>query len=1217
MLVLERLSDARRNGHPVLAVMRGSRGQPGRRVQRPHRAQRPLPAAGHPAGAGQRPARRAGDRRGRGARHRHPLGDPIEAQALLATYGQDRPADRPLWLGSLKSNIGHTQAAAGVGGVIKMVQALRHGRAAPHPARRRAHRASRLVAGHRASCSPSRSHWPQTGRAAPRRRSPPSASAAPTRTSILEEAPAGRGATSSRPPRRCCRGCCPGTPTGPCAPRPTAAVAPGRARRPTSPRWVVPWPAGPGSTTGRWCSAATAAAAAPGSPRWPPASRPGRGHRHRRRRRSGRVRLPRPGRAVGRHGRRAAGRLAGLRRADARAAPPSCAPYVDWALLDVVRGVPGAPALDRVDVVQPALWAMMVSLAATWRAYGVEPDAVVGHSQGEIAAACVAGALSLDDGARVVALRSRAIGEKLAGRGGMVSVGLPADRAQERIARWAGDSPSPRSTAPARWWSPATPEALRELVAALTEERGPGQAGRRRLRLALRAGGGAGTPAAGGPGPDQPPDRRRSGALHGHRRLGRHRRVSTPATGTTTCARRSGSTRRSALSPGRAGPGSWRSARTRCSAWGCRRRWSRPTAAAVVTGTLRRDDGGLDRLLTSLAELHVRGVGGGLGRRSARHPPGRPAHLRLPAPALLARADRRRPGRRRHRRRVLGRGGTRRPRRRSPTASAWTPPLVGEVLPGLTSWRSRQTRRRHRGRLAVPGGLAAGRRCPPVARSPASGGWSPRRRWPATTGCRVDRRRPGRAGAPRWSPSPAPTTPAGRPPPGCSPCSPSTTAPTRWASACPPASPPPSRWCRRSPPPTSPAGCGASPPAAWASTGSSRSPSPAQGALWGLGPVLALDYPGWWGGLVDLPAEWTPADRRPAGRRADRRRRGPGRAAPGRRAGPPAGPPAGDRGTRAALATRRAPSWSPAAPAGSAGTSPTGSPPGRRARGAGQPARPGRARRRRTDRTGMPGVRGGRLRRGRPGRGGRAPGRRSATTLTAVVHAAGTLHPEVPLGDDQPSTTSPTCAGPRCSARCTSTSCSPTGRWTPSCCSPRSRRSGAAPGRPATPTANAYLDALAAAAAGPGRGRHLGRLGQLGWRRRDGRRRGRRAPRPARRRRDGPPARRRRARAGPRPRRESPRRRRHRLGPVRARSSPCPGPGRCSPSCPRPHRRPPRRPTRRRPRRSPTGSPRCPRPNSGPCCSTRSAPTSPPSSATATPTRSSRSAPSRNSAWTR
>ncbi|MEK8104530.1 acyltransferase domain-containing protein [Micromonospora sp. M12] len=93
-----------------------------------------------------------------------------------------------------------------------------------------------------------------------------------------------------------------------------------------------------------------------------------------------------------------------------------------------------AGPLDRVDVVQPALFAVMVSLAAVWRSYGVRPSAVVGHSQGEIAAAYVAGALSLADAARVVALRSRCLAG-LTGRGGMVSVSLSAAEVAERYGR--------------------------------------------------------------------------------------------------------------------------------------------------------------------------------------------------------------------------------------------------------------------------------------------------------------------------------------------------------------------------------------------------------------------------------------------------------------------------------------------------------------------------------------------------------------------------------------------------------------------------------------------------------------------------------------------------------------------------------------------------------------------------------------------------------------
>ncbi|WP_010210640.1 acyltransferase domain-containing protein, partial [Pseudomonas amygdali] len=106
-------------------------------------------------------------------------------------------------------------------------------------------------------------------------------------------------------------------------------------------------------------------------------------------------------------------------------------PYVDWSLVAVLRGEEGAPSLERIDVVQPALFAVMVAIARLWQSLGCTPDAVIGHSQGEIAAAYIAGALKLEDAVKILAIRSQLMLAQ-AGTGAMATVVLPEQQAAEQ-----------------------------------------------------------------------------------------------------------------------------------------------------------------------------------------------------------------------------------------------------------------------------------------------------------------------------------------------------------------------------------------------------------------------------------------------------------------------------------------------------------------------------------------------------------------------------------------------------------------------------------------------------------------------------------------------------------------------------------------------------------------------------------------------------------------
>ncbi|GAA0440357.1 hypothetical protein Acor_12840 [Acrocarpospora corrugata] len=432
MLVLERLSDARRNGRKILAVVRGSAvnqdgASNGMTAPNGPAQERVVLQALADARLDSRDVD-AVEAHGTGTR----LGDPIEAQALLATYGRNRSAGRPLWLGSVKSNIGHTQAAAGVAGVIKMVKAMEH-RTLP-------------VTMHVAEPTP-HVDWSSGGVRVltetvllPADRTPRTAVSSfgisgTNAHVILEGAPEAEAATETTTGDRLIwvlsaksaaslRGQAArlGAFAGSAPEADLAAAGRVLARRSGFPHRAVVTAAGRAELVAALAAlaegaqhAAVITGVAPADVR-PVFVFPGQGSQW-------------AGMAVDLLDSDEAFR-AQLQRCD-----KALRPHTGWSVAAVLRADEGAPPLEGTDVIQPVLFAVMVSLAALWRSLGVDPTAVVGHSQGEITAACVAGALSLADAAKIVALRSKAL-VQLSGTGGMLAVSLPADQVSELLEPW-------------------------------------------------------------------------------------------------------------------------------------------------------------------------------------------------------------------------------------------------------------------------------------------------------------------------------------------------------------------------------------------------------------------------------------------------------------------------------------------------------------------------------------------------------------------------------------------------------------------------------------------------------------------------------------------------------------------------------------------------------------------------------------------------------------
>ncbi|WP_253774312.1 type I polyketide synthase [Goodfellowiella coeruleoviolacea] len=403
LVAVQRLSDARRAGRRVLAVIAGSAvNQDG--------ASNGLTAPSGPAqqrviraalgGAGLTPSDvDVVEAHGTGTR----LGDPIEAQALLATYGADRPADRPLLLGSIKSNIGHTQYAAGIAGVIKMILAMRRGVVPPtlhaeHPTTQVdwTTGAVELVTSARA--------WPAADR--PRRAGVSSFGMSGTNAHlILEEPPAGEPEPPAGEPVRLLVV--------------SARSSAGLAEQVERVRaWLDQHPDVPTADV-VWTLAT---------------GRAGLEHRA--------FRLDDAAWERGAVSSGGVGLLftgQGSQHPDMGTHPLLAEEYARVKALFDPAVFDGDP--DSTGVAQPAVFALQIALWTLWESWGLRPDRLIGHSVGELAAAVVAGVWSLEDACRVVTARARLM-QALPAGGAMLAVDRPVIDVPESISIAAVNSPT-------------------------------------------------------------------------------------------------------------------------------------------------------------------------------------------------------------------------------------------------------------------------------------------------------------------------------------------------------------------------------------------------------------------------------------------------------------------------------------------------------------------------------------------------------------------------------------------------------------------------------------------------------------------------------------------------------------------------------------------------------------------------------------------------------